>query len=121
MSGDCRPFSRSPEQFINNEWAFGSRPFRLTVSGMAARRRRGEDSISFDHRKPCTGSAEHAGCTGRWRAEVSLGYDTTGKRVKKKVTASTKTELIDKLRELRDDLDTGVTDRRQGSSRPRPG
>ena len=75
------------------------------------RRLRGEDSVSFDHRGPCTDTERHRKCPGRWRAEVSLGYAASGKRVKKKVTARTKTELLDKLKDLRDDIGSGVTDR----------
>lgn len=78
---------------------------------MVRRRIRGEDSISFDHRGACIDPDRHRHCPGRWRAEVSLGYDAAGKRVKKKVVAATKTEVVAKLKELRDDLDTGVTDR----------
>jgi hypothetical protein len=78
---------------------------------MATRRRRGEDSISFDHRGPCTDPERRRSCPGRWRAEISRGYDAHGKRIKKKVTAATKTALLDRLKELREDLESGVEDR----------
>lgn len=78
---------------------------------MAARRARGEDSISFDHRGACTDPERHRHCPGRWRAEVSLGYDASGKRIKKKVTSTSKTALVDKLKDLHEDLDSGVDDR----------
>src|SRR5580698_3743967 len=78
---------------------------------MVARRRRGEDSISFDHRGPCTDPERHRSCPGRWRAEISLGYDANGRRIKKKPTATSKTVLLDRLKELREDLDAGVEDR----------
>jgi integrase len=39
---------------------------------------------------------------------VSLGYEANGKRVKKKVTASTKTAVGDKLKELHRQLDKGI-------------
>jgi hypothetical protein len=81
---------------------------RGTVSAMVKRRRRGEDSISFDHRGPCTDPERHRSCPGRWRAEISRGYDAHGKRIKKKVTAPTKTALLDRLKELREDLDSGI-------------
>jgi hypothetical protein len=42
-----------------------------------------------------------------WVAAVSLGYKA-GKRVRRKVTGRTKTEVKIKLRELRRDLDSGV-------------
>lgn len=70
-----------------------------------------EDGISFDHRGTCVDPERHRHCPGRWRAEVSLGYDATGKRIKKKVVAPTKTAVVAKLKELHDDLDTGVADR----------
>jgi hypothetical protein len=70
-----------------------------------------EDGISFDHRGTCVDPERHRHCPGRWRAEVRLGYDATGKRIKKKVVAPTKTAVVAKLKELHDDLDTGVADR----------
>jgi hypothetical protein len=42
-----------------------------------------------------------------WVAAVSLGYKG-GKRVRRKVTGRTKTEVRTKLRDLRRDLDSGV-------------
>jgi len=59
------------------------------------RRGHGKDSIYYDH-------ANHY-----WVAAVSLGYKA-GKRVRRKVTGRTKTEVKFKLRELRRDLDSGV-------------
>ena len=59
------------------------------------RRGHGEDSIYYDH-------ANHY-----WVAAVSLGYKG-GKRVRRKVTGRTKTEVRTKLRDLRRDLDSGV-------------
>ena len=59
------------------------------------RRGHGEDSIYYDQ-------ANHY-----WVAAVSLGYKG-GKRVRRKVTGRTKTEVRTKLRDLRRDLDSGV-------------
>ena len=59
------------------------------------RRGHGEDSMYFDQ-------ANHY-----WVAAVSLGYKG-GKRVRRKVTGRTKTEVRNKLRDLRRDLDSGV-------------
>ena len=59
------------------------------------RRGHGEDSIYYDQ-------ANHY-----WVAAVSLGYKG-GKRVRRKVTGRTKTEVRTKLRDLRRDLDNGV-------------
>lgn len=38
-----------------------------------------------------------------------MGYDADGKRVKKKVVASTKTALVGKLKDLHTDLDNWIT------------
>ena len=59
------------------------------------RRGHGEDSIYYDQ-------ANHY-----WVAAVSLGYKG-GKRVRRKVTGRTKTEVRTKLRDLRRHLDNGV-------------
>lgn len=64
----------------------------------AARRRgHGEDSIYFD------------AANNRWTGAVSLGYaaDDT-RRIRRKVTGRTKTEVRDKLRELHRELDAGI-------------
>ena len=62
------------------------------------RRGYGEDSIYYDQ-------ANHY-----WVAAVSLRYKG-GKRVRRKVTGRTKTEVRTKLRDLRRDLDHGVRPR----------
>ena len=74
----------------------------------ALRRGYGEDGIYFDHRADCRDSAHHKTCAGRWRGVVSLGFDADGKRVRKKVSGKTKTEVKDKLKELHSELDAGV-------------
>jgi integrase len=60
------------------------------------RRAHGEDAIYWDESK------------GRWYGSVSLGFDSGGKRLRRKVSARTKTEVKSKLRELHSDLDAGV-------------
>ena len=62
------------------------------------RRGHGEDSIYFDR------------ANGYWVGAVSLGH-TAGKRVRRKVTGRTKTEVKAKLRQLRHELDSGVRSR----------
>ena len=59
------------------------------------RRGHGEDSIYFDR-------ANH-----HWVGAISLGHKA-GKRVRRKETGRTKTEVIAKLRQLRHELDSGV-------------
>jgi integrase len=75
---------------------------------MATRRRRGEDGISFEHRGACRDPHRHRHCPGLWRGEVSLGYTVDGKRQKRKVSATTKAAVLDKLRDLHRDLDQGI-------------
>ena len=77
---------------------------------MAQARRRGfgEDGIYFDHRADCRDSVHHRTCAGRWRGVVSLGFDASGKRLRRKVSGATKAEVRDKLKELHAELDAGV-------------
>ena len=61
---------------------------------MSTRRGGGEDSIYRDG--------------DRWRGAVSVGYDASGNRVRKKVSGRTRAEVADKLRKLRQQVDSGV-------------
>src|SRR4029077_20026907 len=74
----------------------------------ASRRGYGEDGIYFDHRGDCRDSAHHKTCSGRWRGVVSLGYAADGKRIRRKVSGQTRTEVKDKLKALHSELDAGV-------------
>ncbi len=74
----------------------------------ASRRGLGEDGIYFDHRSDCQDSAHHRTCAGRWRGVVSLGFDADGKRIRRKVSGQTRTDVKDKLKELHSELDAGV-------------
>ena len=74
----------------------------------AKRRGYGEDGIYFDHRGDCRDSAHHKTCAGRWRGVVSLGFDADGKRIRRKVTGKTRTEVKDKLKDLHSELDAGM-------------
>ena len=76
---------------------------------MTTRRRRGEDGISFEHRGPCRDPQRHRHCPGLWRGELTLGYTGDGKRQRRKVSGKTKVAVVDKLRDLRLQLDTGIT------------
>src|SRR5579862_3041507 len=77
---------------------------------MAGARRRGygEDGIYFDHRGDCRDSAHHRTCAGRWRGVVSLGFDADGKRIRRKVSGQTRTEVKEKLKDTHSDLDAGL-------------
>jgi len=55
-------------------------------------------------RGDCRHSAHHKICSGHWRRVVSLGSAADGKRLRKKVSGQTRTEVKDKLRAL----DAGV-------------
>ena len=61
------------------------------LSGVA-----GEDSIYFDQ------------ASGYWVASVSLGFAPDGKRRRRTVRGRTKTEVRDKLRDLREDIASNV-------------
>ena len=74
----------------------------------AKRRGYGQDGIYFDHGGGCRDSAHHKTCPGRWRGVVSLGFDADGKRIRKKVSGQTRTEVKDKLKDLHSELDAGV-------------
>jgi integrase len=75
---------------------------------MATRRRRGENGISFEHRGPCRDPERHRHCAGLWRGEITLGYTEDGRRIRRKVSGKTKTAVVDKLRELHNQLDQGI-------------
>jgi hypothetical protein len=75
---------------------------------MATRRRRGEDGISFEHRGPCRDPERHRHCPGLWRRELTIRYAEDGRRERRKVSGTTKTVVVSKLRELRSELDHGI-------------
>ena len=72
---------------------------------MTTRRRHGEDGISIEHRGP----HRHRTCPGLWRGEFTTGYTGDGTRTRRKVSGTTKAAVIDKLRDLHTQLDTGIT------------
>jgi integrase len=73
--------------------------------------RTASDSVLFDHEGSDCKDRYHRRCTGRWRGVVSLGKDDDGKRVRKKVSGATKSDVLEKLRNLHKDLDQGVRPR----------
>jgi len=79
---------------------------------VAARRRRGEHSISFEHLGgACRDPERHRSCLGRWVGQISLGYQPNGSRKRKRVTGKTKTIVQDRLKDLERDLESGVEHR----------
>jgi hypothetical protein len=71
--------------------------------------RRSEDAVYYDHMgTPCRDSEYHRRCSGRWRGEINLGKDGTGKRRRAKVSAKTKTEVYEKLKDKRREIHEGI-------------
>ncbi len=68
----------------------------------------GQTSVYFSHTGPCRDPEDHRHCPGRWRGAISLGFGPGGKRLRKYVTARTKTAVRAKLQDLREELATGV-------------
>src|ERR1700689_3477359 len=66
---------------------------------MNARRRRGEDGISFEHRGPCSDPS----------ATATAPACGAAKSPRRKVSGTTKAAVIDKLRDLHNQLDKGIT------------
>jgi integrase len=60
------------------------------------RRERGDHGISWDKINKC------------YVGTLSLGYDPSGKRIRRTVTAKTKTKVKDKLDELKDEIKAGI-------------
>ena len=75
----------------------GAKSYNSGMAG-ASRRGYGEDGIYFDHRGDCRDGTHRKTCSGRWRGVVSLGFDAGGKRLRKKVSGQTRTEVKDKLK-----------------------
>ena len=68
----------------------------------------GEGSIYFDHASDCGDGQHHRGCQGRWRGSISLGFGADGRRIRRKVSGRTKTEIKDKLQLLHNELREGT-------------
>jgi integrase len=77
---------------------------------MADHRKRGygEDSIYFDHASECRDGEHHRSCSGRWRGSISLGFGPDGRRLRRKVSGRTRTQVKDKLKDLHDELREGL-------------
>ena len=77
---------------------------------MGIRRDNGAGSVYFDHKAgtDCHDSRYHKGCTGRWSASLSMGRDGAGKRVRARLTAPTKRELLAKLDEAKRATESGL-------------
>ena len=68
--------------------------------------RRGQGSLSFEHRGECKDAKWHRACTGLWRGVTSEVIDD--QRVRVKVSAKTKAEAQTKLKTKLDEQRQGV-------------
>jgi hypothetical protein len=82
---------------------------------MPERRSKGDDAIYFEHDGPCTDSTRHRRCPGRWRGEITLGRSPEGRRLRRRVSGPNKAAVQDALKELRKEIDGGITKPGSGS------
>jgi hypothetical protein len=91
-----------PTRSITNQDHSGATPGAIgAVDG------RGE-VVYFDHEGSDCKDRYHRRCTGRWRAKLNLGKDGQGKRVRRKLSARTKSELGERIEKLREELAQGA-------------
>jgi len=76
---------------------------------MQERRSKGDDAIYFEHDGPCKDSTRHRRCPGRWRGEITLGRSAEGRRLRRRVSGPTKAAVQDALKELRKEIEGGIT------------
>ena len=77
------------------------------LNGVTTRRGWRGDAVYFDHIGPCTDPARHRNCPGRWRGAISLGFGPDGKRIRRKVSGTTRAIVADRLARLHAELDAG--------------
>src|SRR5215469_10118448 len=82
---------------------------------MPERRSKGDDAIYFEHDGPCKDSTRHGRCPGRWRGEITLGRSPEGCRLRRRVSGPNKAAVQDALKELRKEIDGGITKAGAGS------
>ncbi len=76
---------------------------------MPERRSKGDDAIYFEHDGACKDSTRHRRCPGRWRGEITTGRSPQGRRLRRRVSGPTKAAVQDALKELRKQIDGGIT------------
>jgi len=82
-------------------------PTGAGIPAVAVRRGQGDGGLAFEHATGsvyCTDAKFHRHCKGRWRGSISLGFDKDGNRIRKKISAKTKTAAQGALDELREEL-----------------
>jgi hypothetical protein len=57
---------------------------------MTERRRKGDDSIYFEHDGSCRDAERHRRCKGRWRGERSVGWSAEGRWLRRRDSGPTK-------------------------------
>jgi integrase len=82
---------------------------------MPERRSKGDDAIYFEHDGPCKDNTRHRRCPGRWRGEITLGRSPEGTRLRRRVSGPTKAAVQDALKQLRKEIDGGITKAGSGS------
>jgi hypothetical protein len=60
--------------------------------------------IYFDHEGADCKDRYHRRCPGRWRAELNLGTDGAGRRRRRKLSASSKSDLESKIEAARREI-----------------
>jgi hypothetical protein len=75
-----------------------------------ARRDPGSGTVTFEHTKgtACKEPRYHRRCTGRWRGMLDTGRNEAGKRSYRKVSGSTRQEIIDKLDAAKIEMAKGI-------------
>jgi integrase len=58
---------------------------------------------------PCRDSTRHRRCPGRWRGEITTGRSPQGRRLRRRVSGVSKAAVQDALKELRKEIDGGIT------------
>jgi hypothetical protein len=66
--------------------------------------------VTFEHTKgtACKEPRYHRRCTGRWRGMLDTGRNEAGKRSYRKVSGSTRQEVIDKLDAAKIEMAKGI-------------
>jgi integrase len=82
---------------------------------MPERRSKGDDAVYFEHGSPCRDSTRHRRCHGRWRGEITLGRSPQGRRLRRRVSGPSKEAVQDALKNLRKEIDGGITKAGSGS------
>jgi len=75
--------------------------------------------IYFEHDGPCKHITRHRRCRGRWRGEITLRRSPAARRLRRRVSGPNKAAVQDALKELRKEIDGGITKVGSGSYRVR--